>query len=60
MILLYIDDAPTKIARSSVADGSVVTAVQRSAYKVLDDIKSGLLKNEIIKEISPCFYLNRL
>jgi hypothetical protein len=58
--LLYIDDAPGKIARLSVADGSVVTAVQRSAYKVLDDIKSGLLKNEIIKEISPYFYLNRL
>jgi hypothetical protein len=59
-LLIYIDDAPELLAKSSVSDGYKITSVQRSAYKILDDIKSGTLKEQIIREISPHFYLNRL
>jgi hypothetical protein len=57
--LAFIDQVPTKLLKLSVADGLKLTAVQKSAYKAIDDINSGMLKQNIIREISPYFYLNK-
>jgi len=56
--LIYIDKVPSKLKQLSVADGNEVLEVQRFAYKITNFINSGNLKQGIIKEISPHFYLN--
>ena len=58
-LLLFIDQVPTKLLKLSVADGYELTAVQRSVYKAIDGIKDNSLKDNIIREISPHFYLNK-
>jgi hypothetical protein len=58
-LLKYIDDVPAKLKKITVAEGFKITAIQRSSYKAIDIINSGFLKEEIIREISPYFYLNK-
>jgi hypothetical protein len=55
-LLEYINDTPAKIKKLSVADGEKITDVQKTAYKLLDDINSGKLKKQLLKEMSPYFY----
>ena len=56
-LLVYIDETPAKIAKLSVAEGQEITDVQKTAYKLLDDINNGSLKKQLLKEMSPFFYL---